>query len=97
LKSHDVASRRVLHATLFLEEGQTMRSVSARTGSSRSTVCSDLIRVNEQDHDLYLAVREKVGYNISMRHIRGGESSRQAKEQARLQKLQGELNNETEN
>jgi hypothetical protein len=91
LKLGKFANRRLLHATLFLEEGQTIRSVSSRTGSSRSTVCSDLLKVKEQDHDLYLAVREKVEYNISMRHIRGGESSKKV----RLQKLQGELNNET--
>jgi hypothetical protein len=97
LKLGKFANRRLLHATLFLEEGQTIRSVSDRTGSSRSTVCSDLLKVGEQDHELYLAVREKVGYNIAMRHIRGGESSRQAKEQAKLQKLQEELSNETEN
>lgn len=93
MKAHEIVSRRVHHAKLFLEEGQTIRSVSAKTGFSRGAVSVDLCRVGQQDQELYKQVRKKIEYNTQMRYKRGAEATKMAWKQ-KQQKLEEEIRNE---
>lgn len=86
MKAQELFARRIRHANLFLEEGETIRTVSARTGSSRSSVCNDLLNVGEHDHQLFLQVRKKIAQNVAERCRRGGQATKK-------KRILGELDN----
>lgn len=72
-------ARTLKHATLFLEKDATVRSVAKLAKSTRSTVFADLVeRLQWVDHSLYLAVKEKLKYNFSIKHLNGGQATKEA-------------------
>lgn len=70
--------QRVLEiAEIFLSERSTVREVAKKVGCSKSTVHKDLTeRLPEINAQLFARVRELLEYNKSIRHIRGGESTK---------------------
>ncbi|HOA63512.1 MAG: sporulation transcriptional regulator SpoIIID [Acholeplasmataceae bacterium] len=70
--------QRVLEiADIFLSERSTVREVAKRVGCSKSTVHKDLTeRLPEINRQLFEKVKELLEYNKSIRHIRGGESTK---------------------
>lgn len=69
---------RVLEITeIFLNDRSTVREVAKKVGCSKSTVHKDLTeRLPEINLHLFEKVRELLEYNKSIRHIRGGESTK---------------------
>ena len=57
--------------------GATVRETAKVFGLSKSTVHGYLAyRLEHIDDALYLKVQKRLGYNLSVRHIRGGEATR---------------------
>jgi putative DeoR family transcriptional regulator (stage III sporulation protein D) len=72
-------TRTLEHASLFLKKDATIRSVAKLAKSSRSTVFADLTeRLQWIDYDLYLVVKEKLKYNFSIKHLNGGQATKDA-------------------
>lgn len=56
----------------------TIRDTAKQFGVSKSTVHLDLSkRLKYINYGLYMAVKQILQYNFSVRHIRGGESTKQ--------------------
>ena len=73
----DIDKRVYEEAKEILEKKSTIREVAKRFKVSKSTVHNDLTkRLKFINLQLYLEVKQVLLYNISMRHIRGGESTR---------------------
>lgn len=70
--------KRVLkHARMFLERGETIRSVANKSSYSKSTIHLDLVkRLPELHHELYLEVRKKLNLNYDTKGYKGGESTK---------------------
>ncbi|MDE7161494.1 MAG: sporulation transcriptional regulator SpoIIID [Anaeroplasmataceae bacterium] len=65
-------------AYLMLEGRRTVREVAKLIGYSKSTVHHDLTtKLEKIDEDLYQQVKELLDYNKKIRHLRGGEATRQ--------------------
>lgn len=61
----------------IIDTGKTVREIANDFNISKSTVHKDLReRLFEIDLDLYNNVAEILQYHTSVRHIRGGESTR---------------------
>lgn len=76
-KSEAIEKRVLRHARLFIKRGATIRSVAAETKWSKSTVDLDLRRrLPELHFELYERVVEKLQYHKTVRHVRGGESTK---------------------
>ena len=61
----------------ILDTGKTVREIACEFGISKSTVHKDLReRLLEIDVDLYDKVSKILKYHSSVRHIRGGESTK---------------------
>ncbi len=75
----DTIDERARELALYvLETGSTIRATAERFGISKSTVHKDLTRRLEQtDRLLWLRVREILDRNKAVRHLRGGEATRQ--------------------
>jgi len=73
-----VNQKRIMkHALLMLERGATVRSIAKITGFSKSTVHKDIsYRLKDVNLDLYHKVMDKLRYNYSTKHLRGGETTR---------------------
>lgn len=71
--------KRVLdEAFHIINTEETIRDIAKVFGVSKSTVHKDLSeRLLEVDSDLHNHVDEILQYHIKIRHIRGGESTRQ--------------------
>ncbi len=64
-------------ASYMLETKETVREIAKKFGVSKSTVHKDLHeRLKKIDYKLYIKVDEILKYHISVRHIRGGESTK---------------------
>ena len=62
-------------AVYIIETGATVRAAAKHFGISKSTVHKDLtVRLPSYDKVLYESVRELLDFNLSVRHIRGGEA-----------------------
>ncbi|NLG81967.1 MAG: stage III sporulation protein D [Bacilli bacterium] len=74
----EIIQNRVLSvAETILNTQGTVRSVALIHGVSKSTVHKDLTdRLIQIDKHLYEKVRELLEYNKSVRHLRGGNSTR---------------------
>lgn len=70
--------KRVLEeATYMVETEKTVREIANKFGVSKSTVHKDLHeRLKYIDKDLYDKVDQILKYHIDIRHIRGGESTK---------------------
>ncbi len=72
-----IVERVLTVAESILKKKGTIRSIASIYGVSKSTVHKDLTeRLTEIDHTLYLKVRKLLEYNKSVRHLRGGNSTR---------------------
>lgn len=73
----DISKRVILEAEYMIETGDTIRKVAEVFGVSKSTVHKDLKeRLKFIDNNLYLSVIKILDYHMSIRHIKGGESTR---------------------
>ena len=76
---HEHIRNRCVHlGELLLDTGETVRALAKRTGYSKSTIHKDLTeRLLIVNESLALEVRKVLLYNKSIRHLRGGEATRQ--------------------
>lgn len=80
-------SRVLEMAYLMLEGRRTVREVAKMIGYSKSTVHHDLTtKLEKIDPDLFVQVKELLDYNKKVRHLRGGEATRQKYQQELLLK-----------
>ncbi len=64
-------------ANYILETGHTIREIAKKFNVSKSTVHKDLSeRLLKIDKAKFLKVKEILNYHMSIKHIRGGESTR---------------------
>lgn len=64
-------------AEIILKQKITVREVAKIVGCSKSTVHKDLTeRLPYIDHNLYEEVKDLLDYNKTVRHIRGGLSTK---------------------
>lgn len=72
-----IEERVIEHAELMLVPNATVRKVAARTKVSKSTVHKDLVdRLPNLDSALHACVDEVLQYNKNVRHLRGGDATR---------------------
>jgi len=77
MKQH-IASRCLALAEHILETKHTVRDTAKVFGISKSTVHKDVTeRLKDIDCILYEEVKEVLEYNLSIRHIRGGEATKE--------------------
>ncbi len=73
----DIKLRILREAEHIALSGDTLRSTAEKMGISKSTVHKDMAkRLKFIDRDLYDQVRKVTENNKSLRHIRGGEATR---------------------
>jgi putative DeoR family transcriptional regulator (stage III sporulation protein D) len=64
-------------AEYILKTKETIRELAKVFGVSKSTVHKDLSeRIKKINYQKYLEVKDVLDYHIQIRHIRGGESTR---------------------
>ena len=75
----DYIEERVLKcAEYIIQTGCTVRACSAHFSISKSTVHKDVAeRLRYVDADLFERVREVLSLNLSERHIRGGQATKE--------------------
>ena len=75
----DAMEQRACNLALFLiRQRATVRAAAKQFGISKSTVHKDVKeRLKHIDPDLYAQVCLVLSYNKSVRHLRGGEATRQ--------------------
>ncbi len=72
-----IRTRVLEEATYMVETEKTVREIANKFGVSKSTVHKDLHeRLKYIDKDLYDKVDQILKYHIDIRHIRGGESTK---------------------
>jgi putative DeoR family transcriptional regulator, stage III sporulation protein D len=72
-----ITSRVFAEADFILKNNGTVRSVAKYFGVSKSTVHNDLSkRLKEINISIYNKVNKLLKFNLSERHIRGGEATR---------------------
>lgn len=72
-----IYKRVILEAEYILENKSTLRATAKEMGICKSTVHKDLtVRLPEYDGFLAEEVRKLLDFNLSVRHIRGGEARR---------------------
>ncbi|MCL2848126.1 MAG: sporulation transcriptional regulator SpoIIID [Firmicutes bacterium] len=77
MKQH-ITSRCLVLAEHILETKDTVRDTAKVFGISKSTVHKDVTeRLRDLDVALFESVREVLEYNLSIRHIRGGEATKE--------------------
>lgn len=75
---NDISSRVIKEADYIISTGKTIRDIAEIFKVSKSTVHKDLHeRLINIDKNKYEKVDEILKYHIEIRHIRGGESTRQ--------------------
>ncbi|MBE6038471.1 MAG: stage III sporulation protein D [Anaerofustis stercorihominis] len=73
----DIKIRILREAEYIANSGDTLRSTAEKMGISKSTVHKDMAkRLQYIDRELYDKVRKVTENNKSLRHIRGGEATR---------------------
>lgn len=73
-----IVSRVLEEGKYILKTGETVREMARIFGISKSTIHKDLReRLLEIDKDMYKQVSSILQYHMDIRHIRGGESTRQ--------------------
>ena len=73
-----IVSRVIEEGNYILKTGRTVREMAVIFGISKSTIHKDLRdRLLEIDKDMYEKVSSILQYHMDIRHIRGGESTRQ--------------------
>lgn len=65
-------------ASYIIETKQTVRQLAQKFKVSKSTIHKDLHeRLKNIDYDLYVEVDKILKYHAKIRHLRGGESTKQ--------------------
>lgn len=73
-----IRQRCVRLAHLLIETGDTVRALAMKTGYSKSTIHKDLTeRLRQINEPLANEVNNCLQYNKAMRHIRGGEATKE--------------------
>lgn len=73
----DITHRVINEAKHIIKTGDTIRETAKVFYVSKSTVHKDLKeRLKQIDHNLYLEITKILDYHTSIRHIKGGESTR---------------------
>ncbi len=74
----DINERIKKETNYILETGYTIREIAKEFNVSKSTVHKDLSeRLLKIDKDKFFKVKEILNYHTNIKHIRGGESTRQ--------------------
>lgn len=74
----DIVKRVISEAKYIIKTGNTVREIAKVFNVSKSTVHKDLHeRLLEIDNDLYLQVEKILKYHTDIRHIRGGQSTKE--------------------
>ena len=82
-----IEDRVIKCAEYIVETGCTVRGCSAHFSVSKSTVHKDVSeRLRYLDADLYERVRKVLNLNLSERHIRGGNATKEKYEEKRKKK-----------
>ena len=72
-----IEERAVELAHYIIENNATVRKTASVFNISKSTVHKDVSeRLRKIDPSLYKSVKKVLGYNLSQRHIRGGEATK---------------------
>ena len=73
-----IEERAIKCAEYIVETGATVRACSAHFSISKSTVHKDVTeRLQYLDEELFERVRKVLNFNLSERHIRGGNATRE--------------------
>ena len=73
-----IIDRVIEEGNYIVRTGDTVRGMASVFGISKSTIHKDLReRLLEIDKELYIKVSSILRYHMDIRHIRGGESTRQ--------------------
>lgn len=71
-------TRAVQLGNYLIETRGTIRGCASHFGISKSTVHLDVsVRLKRQNKELYLKVKQLLSQNLSERHIRGGQSTKE--------------------
>lgn len=74
----NIVKRIILEANYIIETEATVRDLAKVFNVSKSTVHKDLKeRLKDIDYSLYLNVEKIFKYHTDVRHIRGGQSTKQ--------------------
>ena len=74
----DIKKRVLYTAKVILDEQSTVREVAKVVGLSKSTIHKDLTtKLIDIDKTLYEEVSELLDYNKKIRHIRGGQKTKE--------------------
>ena len=75
---YSIEERIIAEAHFFLESGGTVRSTAKKFDVSKSTVHKDLSeKLAYINSALYKDVKKRLGENLSERHIRGGNATKE--------------------
>ena len=75
---NNISERVINEANYIIETKKTIREIAHISNISKSTVHKDLHeRLKNIDKNMYILVKEILKEHIEIRHIRGGESTRQ--------------------
>lgn len=78
MKRFSITDRACLFAEYMLENKATVRATALQFGFSKSTVHKDLtVRLKEINGALYKEVSALLDENLKVRHIRGGNATKQ--------------------
>ena len=85
MKTYIVSRARTL-AEHIAATGDTVRGAGEKFGVSKSTVHKDVTeRLRDVDAQLYERVKEILDKNLSERHLRGGNATKEKYEKAKLE------------
>lgn len=74
----EIYSRPIVLANYLLENKATIRSTAKEFGLTKSTVHHDVsIKLKYINYKLYLKVKNLLNQNFSIKHLHGGESTKQ--------------------
>ncbi len=73
----EISERVIKEAEYIIEHAATVRDAANAIGVGKSTVHKDVTeRLPTEDPELFEKVRRILDYNLSVRHLRGGEATR---------------------
>ena len=73
----DIVDRVLKESRYMLDTRCTVRECASYFGISKSTLHQDVrLRLKDIDRDLYIRISKLLGYNLSVRHLRGGEATK---------------------
>lgn len=83
-----IKNRVIYQAKVMLEEQLTVRDVAKKIGLSKSTIHKDLTeKLKVIDGDLFDEVSKLLEYNKNVRHIRGGQKTKEKYETLKVNQL----------